>query len=143
MRRRSRPQDQPAECRDRVGCLGRAQPGSSGRTKQRRTSEWQSWESGPQQTSLSCTPPPLLPCPLCQSPGAALEIWGGHEKALRSPFWGPRNPEARAGAPAAGLHVGPVGPLGGAVEGPEASEQAVSGPGEEDWEQKQPRQRGC
>lgn len=42
------------------------------------------------QASADLSPPAHLhlcfPGPLCQCPGAALEIWGGHEKASRSPF---------------------------------------------------------
>lgn len=38
-------------------------------------------------------------------------------------------PEARAGALAAGLLVGPVGPLGGAVEGPKSASRWRVAPG--------------
>lgn len=59
----------------------------------------------------------------CSHEGLAVSILGPQE---------PR--KTRAGAPAVGLHVGPVGPLGEEGSGgPEASEQALSGPGEEDW----------
>lgn len=57
--------------------------------------------------------------------------WGEVLRGLHS--GGPRNPEARAGALAAWLDDGCVGPLGGAVEGPEASKQVVRSSGRRTW----------